>query len=496
MSRIQLEHLNFTYEGSHTPVFEDLNLSIDTGWKLGLVGRNGRGKTTLLRLLAGEEEYGGRISAPLRCLKFPCRVDRPDATAAQVLAETAQEAESWRLERELSLLGLDAEVLERRFSTLSGGEQNRILLAAMFLEENCYPMLDEPTDHLDCAGRALIAEYLSRTNRGFLLVSHDRTFLDQCVDHILSLNRTSQEIVKGNFSTWYIEKERQDRREQAEHDKLRGEISQLNRAAEEKKRQADLAEKSKMGALPKGVEKNIGRRSYLGEKSRKMQQQRKNLQRRQERAIAEKSALLKDIERIDALKLTTAVYHSRRLLEVKDVTVNYGQRDVCRDISFAIEQGDRICLEGGNGTGKTSLFRMILGENVPHTGEVRRAAGLQISYVSQQVDDLGGSLGDFARKAGVDSTRFMTVLRKLDFPREAFQEDISRYSTGQKKKVLLSASLCHTAHLYIWDEPLNFVDVFSRIQIEELILKYQPTLLFAEHDQAFRKQIATKTVKL
>ena len=164
---------------------------------------------------------------------------------SQVLRDISPEAEEWQLVRELSLLGLDEEVLERTFSTLSGGEQTRVLLSALFLDEGSWPMLDEPTDHLDEEGRELLAQYLSHSRRGFLLVSHDRAFLDRCVDHVLALNRTGPELVKGNFSVWYQEKQDRDRREQAQNQQLKGEIRRLEQAARRTSAWSDQVEKTK-----------------------------------------------------------------------------------------------------------------------------------------------------------------------------------------------------------------------------------------------------------
>ena len=123
-------------------------------------------------------------------------------------------------------------------------------------------------------------------------------------------------------------------------------------------------------------------------------------------------------------------------------------------------------------------------------------SGLVVSYVSQNTDHLRGSLTEFARTQGLDGSRFRTILRKLDVPREQFEKDLADYSSGQKKKVLLAASLCTQAHLYVWDEPLNFIDVISRMQVEELLLEYQPTLLFVEHDRRFVENVATKIIRL
>lgn len=493
MSMIQFDRVTFAYEGGHIPVFENLTLRLDTSWKLGMVGRNGRGKTTLLRLLAGEEEYRGTILNPVQGRRFPCTVQHPEWPVAQVLSEAAPGAEPWQLQRELSLLGLGGEVMERTFSTLSGGEQSRVLLSALFLDKNCYPMLDEPTDHLDGQGRKLVAQYLRRTDRGFLLVSHDRALLDQCADHILALNKTGQELVKGSFSAWYKEKQDRDRREQAENQRLRGEIKRLQEAADQSAVWSGQVEASKRGTRNSGLRPDRG---YLGHKAAKMMKRAKTIDARRQKAAEEKNALLKDVEHSQTLKIAPAVHHSKRLLELKGVSVDYGRGAVCRDISFTLEQGERVCLNGKNGSGKTSMLRLILGEDIPHTGSVWRTSGLKISYLSQKADYLKGQLRAFPEREGVDAAQFMTVLRKLDFPREAFEMDMACYSSGQKKKVLLAASLCQSAHLYLWDEPLNFIDLFSRIQLEELILAYQPTVLFVEHDQMFREKIATKNIVL
>lgn len=123
-------------------------------------------------------------------------------------------------------------------------------------------------------------------------------------------------------------------------------------------------------------------------------------------------------------------------------------------------------------------------------------SGLVLSYVPQDTAHLRGSLTDYARESDVDRTLLLAILRKLDFPREQFEKDMADWSAGQKKKALIARSLCQSAHLYLWDEPLNYIDVWSRMQIEELLLAYRPTMLLVEHDSAFQRKIATKTIRL
>ena len=492
MSQITIQNLHFIYEGDHTPVFEGLDLQLDTNWKLGLVGRNGRGKTTLLRLLAGELEGRGTVSLRQPCIRWPRPVADPSRRTLDLLLEGVPPEEEWRLSWELSKLELEEAVLDRPFSTLSGGEQTRALLAALFLDEGAYPMIDEPTNHLDGPGRVLVAEYLRGLDRGFLLVSHDRAFLDGCVDHILALNPTGPELVRGSFSAWFQNKEDRDRGELARNEKLKGEIRRLEQAAKRTSGWSDQVEKTKYGSKNSGLRPDRG---FIGHKAAKMMKRSKQLEDRQQKAILEKSALLKDIERADMLKLTPLAYHADRLLEGRDLAVAYPGVNG-RPVRFTLRQGERLRLEGGNGSGKTSLLRLVLGEETPHTGQLWRASGLEISYVPQRADHLRGGLLDWAEGQALDRTRFLTVLRKLDFGRALFERDMGEYSAGQKKKVLLAASLCRSAHLYVWDEPLNYIDLFSRVQLEELILQYRPTLLFVEHDRVFGEKIATGTVSL
>jgi lincosamide and streptogramin A transport system ATP-binding/permease protein len=495
MSLINIQNLTFSYEGSYDNIFENVSFQIDTDWKLGFIGRNGRGKTTFLNLLMGKYEYSGTISASVDFEYFPYKVRDDSQNTIDVLGEIYPDFVYWQLQREMSLLEVDEDVLYRPFSTLSKGEQTKVLLSILFLKENSFLLIDEPTNHLDMRGRELVSRYLNR-KKGFILVSHDRAFLDGCVDHILSINRANIEIQKGNFSSWLENKERQDKYELAENEKLKKEIKRLKEAAREKAQWADKAEREKIGADPRKVDNTVGRRPYLAAKSKKMMKRAKAIEERSFRAAEEKSKLLKNIETAEKLKISQLNYHSSRLISLREISISYGENTVCEGVSFDIEKGDRIALQGKNGSGKSSILKMIMGEDIPHTGEFQKGSGIIISYVPQDTSFLCGNLSDFALEHGIDESLFKAILRKLDFSRAQFDKDMRDFSGGQKKKVLIAKSLCEKAHLYIWDEPLNFVDVISRIQIEELLLSFEPTILFVEHDRVFCEIIANKTVNL
>ena len=200
MSLINVTDLTFSYDGSYENIFENASFQLDTEWKLGFTGRNGRGKTTFLNLLLGKYTYKGKISASVSFEYFPFEVEDKTQFTIDVIRSYAESIENWKILRELNLLDVSEDILYRSFETLSNGERTKALLAALFLKENSFLLIDEPTNHLDAEARKAVCSYLNR-KKGFILVSHDRAFLDGCIDHILSINRTDIETQKGNFSS-------------------------------------------------------------------------------------------------------------------------------------------------------------------------------------------------------------------------------------------------------------------------------------------------------
>jgi len=507
MSLIRVSDMTFCYEGSFDPVFENVSISVDTDWKLGLVGRNGKGKTTFLRILAGELSASGAVTASVHFDYFPYRIPDESATAADMLDTWKPEAELWRVCVELSDLKLEADVLYRPIGSLSFGERTKVMLAVLFSGENDFLLIDEPTNHLDQAGRESIRDYLCK-KKGFILVSHDRELLDACADHMLVLNRASIEVQSGNFSSWWENKEKADAHAAAENEKHKREIDKLKAAADRASRWADQNERTKIGFDPvKEPERNISTRSYIGAKTKKMQARVKATQNRIRREIEEKEGLLADIETVDLLKLNPLAHHKEMLIECRNLALCYPDANapVFEDLSFQLKRGDRLFLAGGNGCGKTTLIRQIL-KNAGVAGADCRAqitAGtlytapeLMVSYVNQDTGGVRGSLAEYAERRGVDYTLLLTLLRKLDLSAVQFSKNMEDFSEGQKKKVLLASALITPAHICIWDEPLNYIDVFSRMQIEQLIKTYAPTMLLVEHDQRFCDMIATDRVEL
>ena len=444
-------------------------------------------------MLLGQYEYQGKITSSVAFDYFPFEVNQKQRNTIEIIEELVPDCEYWQIKKELSLLDVKEDILWRSFCHLSNGEQTKVLLSALFLKENHFLLIDEPTNHLDALGRKTVSNYL-KNKKGFILVSHDRQFLDDIVNHVLSINRQNIEVQKGNFTSWQQNKQKQDSFELGENEKLKKEIQILTAAAKRTANWSNKVEKTKKtGRDSSGIKPDKG---YIGHKAAKMMKRSQVITSRKETAIEQKEKLCKNIEQEQDLKLFPCPYHKQVLLELKEVSLFYGQKRVFEPVTFSIERGDRIALQGGNGTGKTSLLKCILGEQIALEGQMQKGSGLEISYVSQDTSTLNGTLQAYAQKQNINYSLFLGILRKLGFTREQFEKKIEDFSGGQKKKVLLAKSLCQKAHLYVWDEPLNFIDVLSRIQIETLLLEYQPTMLFVEHDTIFTQKIATKWIEL
>lgn len=508
MAQISVNNLTFSYEGSFDNIFEDVSFSIDTDWKLGFIGRNGKGKTTFLNLLLGKYQYNGTITTSTVFDYFPYLITerQMQLSAAEFMDELKNQCELWRVICELEQLRESAEILYRPFKTLSPGERTKILLAVLFSGENDFLLIDEPTNHLDQESRENVKEYLA-SKKGFILVSHDRDLLDACIDHVLVLNRQTIEVQNGNFSSWWENKLRKDQFAKAENEKHLKEIGKLRQAAARGAQWADKNERTKIGFDPvKEHDRSKGTRAYIGAKTKKMQSRVMQMEKRIDREIEEKEGLLVDLEQPVDLKIMPMEHHKKTLVNIREYSLKYKDavKEVFSDLTFTLSRGERIAIHGENGCGKSTLLKMILqkagapGAELPVTesGTCEVASGLVISYINQDTSMLKGSISEFCKARNLDESLFCAILRQLDMDRVQFLKNIEDYSEGQKKKVLIAASLLVPAHLYIWDEPLNYIDVFSRMQIEKLLLTYQPTMLFVEHDVRFREKIATRTIEL
>lgn len=491
MSVISIHNLTFGYEESLNNVFDHITLNMDSSWKLGLIGKNGSGKTTLLKILLGELACKGNVISNKNFFYFPYDIDNKNELVLEIIKEHCHK-EDWEIMKELNLIDFDTELIYSPFNMLSFGEQTKVMLCSMFLIEDAFLLLDEPTNHLDAKTRSVVSAYLKKKN-GFILVSHYRQLLNEVCDHIISINKSTIDVMSGNYDVW---KEAFDNREQFEimqRDKIIKDINRLESASKNTANWSNKVEKSKFNTKNSGLSVDRG---YVGHKSAKMMKKAKTIEKRMNRQKEEKENLLGDFEHTFSLKIKAERYRAEKMGYVHNLSLSYYDKEIFGGISFDICSGDRIVLSGKNGCGKTSLIKILLGEQEKSAGEFKINNDVKISYVSQSDDNLKGSLSDYALKNNVDLNLMLSILNKLNVQGDCFLGRIENFSKGQRRKLQLAKSLCEKAHLYIWDEPLNYLDIDSRMQLENLILEYKPTMIFVEHDEAFSKKIANKIIEM
>ncbi|WP_206854014.1 Lsa family ABC-F type ribosomal protection protein [Candidatus Enterococcus mangumiae] len=497
MSKIEIKQLTFGYDSQENMLFDQAELNIDTTWKLGLIGRNGRGKTTLLNILQNKLPYQGQVIHQQEFVYFPQQVKETNQLTYDVLLELSN-CELWEIERELMLMQTDPEILWRPYASLSGGEKTKVLLALLFTDDQHFPLIDEPTNHLDVLGRRQVAEYLHKKKQGFIVVSHDRQFIDEVVDHILVIEKSQLEIYQGNYSIYEEQKRRKDEFELAQNQKIKKEVTRLKKTAAEKaewsrSREGDKTKK-RVGFIDTEA-RRVDRGSIGADAARTMKRS-KAIVNRMENQISEKEKLLKDLEYIDPLNMFPNQSHHKRLLTVENLQLGYEEM-LFEPVSFSIEQQQCVAITGPNGSGKSSIIQYLLGDfSGQAKGEVLRPATVSISYVRQNYEDNMGTLTSFAQSHQLDLELFLNNLRKLGMERDVFHTRIENMSMGQRKKVELAKSFAQSADLYIWDEPLNYLDVFNQEQIEQLLLQVKPAMLIVDHDQRFLEKVATQRIDL
>ena len=498
MSNIKIKNLSFRYENSSEEIFTNLNLDLNSSWKLGLVGRNGKGKTTFLNLLTKKLQGNGQIQTKFDFIYFPLQVRNPKNIILYELQDQIN-VEQWKLEKELNQMKVDPNLIWQPFETLSGGEKTKILLAVAFTQEDSFPLIDEPTNHLDEDSRKQISEYLKQQKIGYIVVSHDREFLNEVTDHILALENNQIHLYQGNYASYEANKEKRDNFNINKNEKLKSEIKELNRSRQKIQTFSKKSENKKNARAHLKTELNSNLdKGFLGHKAAKIMKRSKNVERRIEKDIAAKQGLLTNIEEADDLSMNFIPNYHQQVLKVQNLNIRIGEKQLFKDLSFKVNNHEIVVLKGKNGSGKSTLLKFILGKeyDLNINGKVELTSNLKISYLSQEFIQYQGSLKDFVSKYHLSYTELLNLLRKVGFARDSFTTKIEDMSLGQQKRVALVKSLLEPADFYLWDEPVNYLDVFNQDQLIKLLKTVRPTMLLIDHDDYFIKQVATKIINL
>ena len=511
MSRIYIKDMSFSYKTYYESVFSNVTLSMDTTWKLGIIGRNGRGKTTLLRLINGElNPDAGTICKTVNTEYFPYDYQGKYENTFDVIKECIGNIRSLeenlenpdilekymeldgfevegRIKRELKRIHLKEEVLYRSFKSLSGGEQTKALLIALFLKKNTFVLLDEPTNHLDVTGKEEVANYLSK-KKGFILVSHEREFLDKTIDHVLAINKSNITIEKGNYSTW---KSNFDAREDFEirtRMNLMKEIEKLEGHAEKKREWAGISNTQKYHFVSNS--RTNGAQSYMG--------QAKRAKKRIEQNILHKKKLLQNLEEKKVLEFLQDEVEDEYLIRVKNLNFSYHKETkLLNNVTFDVKKHDALWIKGDNGCGKSTLLRLITDK--ADLESITYSKGITFSVLTQEPVFEYNILGvDFLKQNSSLETyeESIRLCQIFDISMELLSKPCEKLSKGERKKIYLAKILAEKNNVMIMDEPLNYMDVMFREQLTTAIKELRPTLIFVEHDNSFGEQLATDILNL
>ncbi|OZI69383.1 ATP-binding cassette domain-containing protein [Bordetella genomosp. 1] len=458
----------------HHPLLDHADFAIQEGERIGLIGRNGAGKSSLLRLLDGRTQPDDGDIARMSGLRVVTVEQEPvlddTLTVYDTVCEPDAHPEDWqrpsRVRAALEKLGLPGDAL---IAGLSGGTRKRVALARALVNEPDLLLLDEPTNHLDFEGIAWLEALLRNWKGAAIIITHDRRFLDAIATRIVELDRGRLLSFPGNFSQWQERKAQwleSERLEQARFDKL-------------------LAQEEVW--IRKGVE---ARRTRNEGRVRRLERLRVERADRRER--------VGDVN----LALAEGQRSGKMVAELKDVSKTFGDRTVVHDYSTTILRGDRIGIIGPNGAGKTTLLKLILGQLEPDTGSVRMGTNIEVAYFDQmraQLDE-EASLVDIINPGSewieIGGTRkhVMTYLGDFLFSPARAGSPVKSLSGGERARLLLARLFARPANVLVLDEPTNDLDIETLELLEELLQEYSGTVLLVSHDRAFLNNVVTQTI--
>jgi len=459
-------------------VFSDLSGVLRSGDKIGLVGANGAGKSSLVRLIAGRDAPDAGTLAHAREQRLGYLAQDAADNGAQTLRATFEEAvarglaQEWEMRATLNHFDFAESELGRPLREFSGGQRTRALLARTLLEQPDWLVLDEPTNHLDLDTVRWLESYITRDPRAFLIVSHDRYFLETVATQIWELENGAlsiYEVTPGRAYTTYL-KERERRREQQRRD--------YELALTERKRQQAVIDELR----------THGSHNYSAVRSR-------------EKTLA-KLGLPADPES-ERRSIGVSLGAARRAtrggaVEVSGISKAY-DRPLFSNLSASFARGDRVVIVGPNGSGKSTFLGILSGDLVPDTGHVRYGPGLTTAaYAQSSVDDLspGSSAADAVMAMGVTDHEARGLLGRLNLGGDAGDKLVEAFSGGERRRIMLARLMAQRADCLFLDEPTNDLDIASREALEDVLAAYDGALFVISHDRYLLKRLGERVVAI
>ena len=492
-------------------ILDGLTFQVDQGERVGLLGKNGAGKTTVFKIITGEMDYddGQVMTAPGKTVGLISQIPvyPPEYTVEDVLSTAFSKLH--RMEEEMAALtakmGEDSDpallrrygelsaafeakggydtatelnkvcngleipqsMREQLFSALSGGEKTRVNLARLILEDTDILLLDEPTNHLDLRATEWLEEYLDKFKGTVLAISHDRWFLDKVVRRVIEIVDGRAEFYEGNYSFYVVEKERRYQEQLKQYEKEQAKIGQLEKAAEQLRIWA-YSGNDKIFKRAQSMEKRI-ERMRTTDKPRK--------------------------ERKLDIRFGERDFRGDEVMVIKGLAKRFDGRTLFSDVNLLVEGGERIALLGDNGTGKSTLIKILMGEEPPSEGKIRMGPTVKIGYLPQIIHfshPERNLVDTMIYDLDCSTQTARNRLAAFNFRGEDVFKPVSALSGGEQSRLRLCMLMDEKINLLILDEPTNHLDVASREWIEEAVEDYEGNLLFVSHDRYFINRFATR----
>ncbi|WP_283679522.1 ATP-binding cassette domain-containing protein [Lentilactobacillus sp. Marseille-Q4993] len=416
MGTIQVKNLTYQYLDSDKAIFKNLSVDINDNWKLGLIGRNGRGKTTFLKLLLGELDNQNSVTTNVQFTYFPKFPSDPTQTVIDLMTSTGGEA--WQARIELDRIGIDSSFDQRSFNSLSGGEQTRVLLARGFITRGAFPLIDEPTNHLDISGRKIVGQYL-RSKSGFICVSHDESFLNSFVDHVMSLNQTSVDLISGSIEDWKTSKEIRDHTAIEKNAQLRKSIKKLSSRANQQQRWAEKKERESNDASSRKTAKKLMKRV-------------KAFKRRAEKDQQDREGLVNDVEEISHLSTNIKTSTGSNLFfSLRSFCIQRDHTPLFIPINVDFHENNHLAIYGPNGIGKTTLINFLLHKvKLDYEGYQLVTLPNNIGYMSQNFELFVRNDPFFTNGPSSERTIVWNIMHQLGVSRSRLLSPPAEWSMG------------------------------------------------------------------
>ncbi|HHY30976.1 MAG TPA: ABC-F type ribosomal protection protein [Syntrophaceticus sp.] len=481
-----------SYKGK--TVFKNITGKIEGQDKIGLIGVNGIGKTTLARILSGEEicdqgeiQWVPSNTTILYIEQYP-EFDSNVSVYEEIYRVAASGNHHHIIDIEtivkmsLNKVGLDEKMWGLRALSLSGGEKTKLALCKAMVSSYDLLILDEPTNHLDLKSYEWLEEFIRSINKPMLIISHDRFFLDNVVSKIWELTSQRLSVYEGNYSAYKMQKENELTTITREYEKQQMEIRHLKKVINERKNWYE------------GAHKAAGTNDFYRAKAKKhanvLKAKKKQLERIEKTKISKpEKNVSPGFQMIN--KNTTGTRLPRFLVQGKNVSKSFGKKVILQNTSFNIRRGDKIALIGENGVGKTTLLKMICGIE-SYSGTIRINPSVKIGYFAQELDNLNNdsSVLDDVLNVGTTVEDTMSILAALLFRGEGVHQKIASLSMGEKGRVAFAKLILSGADLLILDEPTNYMDIPSKEKIEHVLDEFMGSIIFVSHDRYLIQRLA------